>query len=86
MTDFVRDNAWSIATSVVLVVAAAAVGNYKIEQNSTKIQRNEIALEGKAAKTQQEFLQKVLGDIQLDVAQLCAAQFGAEKCYTSRRR
>ena len=84
---------WSVVSTAAMIVAAGAVGYYRLEQAEAHISQVEARLSTKAeAKDvealggQIEDLRNTLGDIQLDLGQICAAQFGPEKCYTTRRR
>lgn len=84
---------WSVISTAAMIASAGAVGYYRLEQAEAHISQVEARLETKAEKADVETLSKsieelrtTLGDIQLDMAQICAAQFGPEKCYTARRR
>lgn len=60
-----------------------------LETRLTKTEADIATLDEKLTKLKDEDLKEIrqaMGAIQLDVGQLCAAQFGAEACYTSGRR
>lgn len=63
-----------ILTRLAAVEAQAAANAARIDANADKA---DIAIGA---------MRDTLGDIQLDVGQLCAASFGADKCYTARRK
>lgn len=76
----------NVATIIaILTLFAGAVTTWNRvdahEQRIAEQDRRHEATQKKIAR-----LSHAIGVIQLDLAQLCAAQFGAEKCYTSGKR
>jgi len=85
MSEWLRKNALTLVTTAAVIVGGGFVGEYRISMAEEKVATLEAKVETKADKQDVREIRDAIGDIQLDVAQLCGAQFGPERCYTARR-
>ena len=66
-----------MVTTFAVIIGGGFVGEYRISQAEARVEKIEVKLEAQ---------DDTLDDLRADVGQLCAAEFGPEKCYTRARR